>query len=117
MMTPQSMRWPSYALMMIAALFWGILVEMEAGYVCVEEGRVMMRDRGRGGRAEREGSTEEFGRQKSAWEQERLVRREQEGASRFGSDGRLERRGLSVRVLCVGNGFRSFHLGFCARES
>ena len=55
-----------------------------AGGVCVEEGRVMMRDRGREEGTEREGSTDDFGRQKSAWEQERLVCREREGASGFG---------------------------------
>ena len=68
------------------------MVEVETGFVCVEEeGRVMMRGRDREGRAEKEGSAEGLGKRKRAWEQERLVRREREGASKLGSDGGLER--------------------------
>ena len=85
------------------------MVEMGARD-CVDEGRVMMRDRGREDGTEREGSTDDFGRRKSAWEQERLVCRERGGASRFGR----ERLGLSVILLCVGSGFTSFLLGFRA---
>ena len=77
---------------------------------CVEEGRVMMRDRGREGGTEGEGLTDGFGRRKSACEQEGLVCRERRGASRFGR----ERFGLSVILLCGGSGFTSFRLGFRA---
>ena len=61
---------------------------METGFDCVEEeGRVMMRGRDREGTAGREGSAEGLGKRKRAWEQERLVRREREGASKLESDG------------------------------